>query len=135
MTITGKTGVAERQDLAPFNGVSWSGESHLWWREGKPGDKLEIEIPVKKSGKYDFVVAMTKAADYGIVQFYLDGHKIAGPFDLYNDGVVPTGEVPLGRMDLSEGVHRLTVEIVGANDRAIKAYMFGLDYVKLTAGK
>lgn len=135
MTITAKTGVAERQDLAPFNGVSWSGESHLWWREGKPGDKLEVEVPVTKSGKYDFIVAMTKAADYGIVQFYLDGQKIASPFDLYNNGVVPTGEISLGRMDLSEGVHKLAVEIVGANDRAVKAYMFGLDYVKLAAVK
>ena len=26
---------------------------------------------------------------------------------------------------------KLTIEIVGANDQAIKSYMFGLDYVKL----
>ena len=33
--------------------------------------------------------------------------------------------------ELTAGDHKLTVEIMGANDKAIKAYMFGLDYVKL----
>jgi len=32
---------------------------------------------------------------------------------------------------LTAGQHKLTVEITGANDKAIKVYMFGLDYVKL----
>ena len=36
-----------------------------------------------------------------------------------------------GDHDLTAGDHKLTVEIMGANDKAIKNYMFGLDYVKL----
>ncbi len=136
LNVLGKTGGdTQRQDLAPFIGGSWSGEAHLWWTQAKPGDKLDLEIPVQKSGSYDLIVRMTKAADYGIVQIYLDGQKVGGPFDLYNDGVVATGEISLGKMDLSKGNHKLTVEIVGANDRAIKAYMFGLDYIKLAATK
>lgn len=136
MKIAARTGGgAARQDLAPFIGGSWSGNAHLWWTQAKPGDKLDLEVPVKKSGKYELILAMTKAADYGIVQFYLDGRKIADPFDLYNDGVIPTGEKSLGKMELSEGTHKLTVEIVGANDKAVKAYMFGFDYVKLAVVK
>ena len=37
----------------------------------------------------------------------------------------------MGEHELTAGDHKLSVEIVGANDQAIKSYMFGLDYVKL----
>ena len=36
-----------------------------------------------------------------------------------------------GTHDLKRGSHRLSVEIVGANEKAKKAYMFGLDYLIL----
>ena len=42
---------------------------------------------------------------------------------------MPTGPISLGTHDLTAGEHKLTVEIVGANDKAIKSHMFGLDYV------
>ena len=48
---------------------------------------------------------------------------------------VPTGELGLGTRQLTKGQQRLErVEMVGANERALKAlkaYMFGIDYVKL----
>ena len=37
----------------------------------------------------------------------------------------------LGTFALDTGTHKLTAEITGANQKAIKNYMFGLDYVKL----
>jgi len=86
---------------------------------------------VKQAGKYRVAMQLTKAVDYGIVQLYLDGAKLGDPIDLYHDGVVPTGLLRMGEHDLSTGEHKLTVEIVGANDKAVKSYMFGLDYVKL----
>ncbi|MCL6519408.1 MAG: DUF2961 domain-containing protein [Armatimonadetes bacterium] len=116
-------------------GERWSGEAHLWWINAKPGDKLDLELPIKGTGKYELVAALTKAIDYGIVQFYLDGQKIGNPIDLYNNGVVPTGEISLGTFNLSKGSHKLTVEIIGANEKAIKSFMFGLDYIKLKKAK
>ena len=68
---------------------------------------------------------------YGIVQLSLDGEKLGGPIDLYNPEVIPTGELALGSHALTAGEPKLTVEITGANPRAVKSYMFGLDYVKL----
>ncbi len=38
-------------------------------------------------------------------------------------------------MKISAGSHLLLLEITGANDKAVKSYMFGLDYVKLTPGE
>ena len=132
LKILGKTGGdAQAQELRD----KWSGDSHLWWINAKPGDTLDLALPVQKKGSYEVRVALTKARDYGIVQLYLDGQKIGDPFDLYDPNVVPTGEISLGTMELSAGEHKLTVEIVGANEKAIKSYMFGLDYVRLQGAK
>ena len=79
----------------------------------------------------DVVVKLTKAIDYGIVQMYVGGRKAGKPIDLYNDGVVPSGRISLGAHELKSGKHELTVEIVGANEKAVKGYMFGLDEIIL----
>jgi hypothetical protein len=131
MKILSKTGGApQEQDMAGF-GEAWSGESHLWWIETKPGDKLELALPVEKAGRYKLSAQLTKAIDYGIVQLSLDGEKLGQPVDLFNNGVVATGELDLGTRELTAGEHKLGVEITGANEKAVKGYMFGLDYVKL----
>jgi hypothetical protein len=132
LKILGKTGGnPQEQDLGGFPGGQWSNEAHLWWIEAKPGDKLDLAIPVAAGGKKKLILQMTKARDYGIVQLCLDGQKLGEPIDLYDPEVVPTGPVNLGTHELSAGEHKLTVEITGANPSAVKAYMFGLDYVKL----
>jgi D-arabinan exo alpha-(1,3)/(1,5)-arabinofuranosidase (non-reducing end) len=131
LKILGKTGGNPHpQDLSHYAG-QWSHDAHLWWTDSKPGDRLDVALPVQKSGKYKLIVAMTKARDYGIAQLYLDGKELGGPIDFFDDEVVPTGPMPLGEHELAAGEHRLTVEIKGANPRALKAYMTGLDYVKL----
>ncbi len=127
-------GNIQTQGLTGFQG-EWTNNDHLWWTGAKPGDKLEIVLPVEKAGKYSVSVALTKACDYGIVQLYLDGEKAGEPIDLYNPSVTPSGPIALGRFDLSEGEHQLSVEIVGCNPQAVKSYMFGLDQVILDAGK
>jgi len=133
LKILAKTGgKTQEQDLDSHNG-NWSGQSHLWWTQAKPNDKLDLALPVEKAGKYKVQMQLTKARDYGIVQLHLDDRKLGEPIDLYNPEVIPTGPLDMGVHDLSAGEHKLTVEITGANEKAIKAYMFGLDYVKLTA--
>lgn len=128
-------GEVQTQGMQGFKGGKWKGNDQLWWTGAKPGDKLELAVPAKKTGKYQVSVVLTKARDYGIVQFYLDGKKAGDPIDLYNPEVTNTEPLPLGAFDLEEGEHKLTVEIVGANDRAVKAHMFGLDYVVFEMAK
>lgn len=122
-------GSIQTQDLSHFKAGKWKNNDHLWWTGAKPGQKLEVAVPVKKAGTYQVSVVLTKARDYGIVQLSLDGKKAGPPIDLYNPEVINTEPIPLGTFDLTEGEHALGVEIVGANDKADKAYMFGLDYV------
>jgi hypothetical protein len=128
-------GNVELQNLAPHGRGKWEKDDHLWWTQAKPGNKLSLVVPVEKSGKYELVLEMTKARDYGIVQLSLDADKLGEPIDLYNPKVDPTGPVSLGTLELSKGKHTLTVEIVGANPKAIKSYMFGLDRIVLKASR
>jgi hypothetical protein len=74
----------------------------------------------------------TRANDYGKFQLHLDGEKLGEPVDFYSAANV-TKLITLGERDLTEGEHRLTVEVVGSNPAAKPRYMFGLDYIKLEA--
>jgi hypothetical protein len=131
LKVISKTGGnPQEQDMTSFEG-QWSGDAHLWWTDAKPGDRLELAVPATKAGKYDLTLQLTKAPDYGIVQLSLDGQKLGAPIDLYHPSVIPTGVLNFGAKDLDAGQHTLTLEIVGANEKAVKNYMVGLDYVKL----
>ncbi|MCX5674741.1 MAG: DUF2961 domain-containing protein, partial [Planctomycetota bacterium] len=130
LEILGKTGGKTQVQEMQYNG-QWSGQEHLWWTKGKPGDKLDLAVPVKDAGKYKVMLQLTKAKDYGIVQLYLDDKKCGAPVDLYHPSSVPTGVIALGVHDLAAGKHPLTVEITGANEKAVKSYMAGVDYVRL----
>ena len=123
-------GRLEEQDLTAFAG-QWSNDAHLWWTGAKPGDQLDLALPVAQAGTYHLSLQLTKARDYGIVQLTLDGEKLGDPIDLYHPQVVPTGAIELGTHQLTAGEHRLGFQITGANPKADKSYMVGLDYVKL----
>jgi hypothetical protein len=124
-------GVVQEQDLTHFARGRWLNDRQLWWTNARPKDRLDLAVPVAAAGRYELVVHLTKAVDYAIVQMSLDGQPLGGPIDLFNDGVIPTGPISLGKHALTEGSHKLTVEIVGANPRAMPAFMFGIDRIEL----
>jgi hypothetical protein len=123
-------GQTQSQDMSGF-GADWSGDKQLWWTGGKPGARLELELNVARAGKQHVLAQLTRARDYGIVQLSLDGTPLGPPLDLYRDSVTASGELDLGERDLTSGPHRLVLEITGANPKAEKAYMAGLDYVRV----
>jgi hypothetical protein len=112
----------------------WSDDKQVWWRDGKPGDKLVLALPVTKEGKYKLEACMTKAIDYAVARISLDGKVINDKIDLFNDGVVTT-KLSLGEFELGAGEHKLTIEILGSNPKAVRRHMFGIDYLKLTPVK
>jgi hypothetical protein len=127
MKILEKVGTADPQD--------WDGLSagrQLWWHAGmKQGDNLVLGFDAKKAGKYRVLVRCLKAKDYGIHQLAINGQTAGQPIDFYNDTVTPTKEIDLGTFDLKEGQNQLSITVVGANEKAIKWFMFGLDYLLL----
>ena len=133
MKIVGKTaGSARSQPMTPFKADRWSGNDQLWWTGARPGATIDLELPVKQAGRYELQIVLTKARDYAIVELQLDGKSLAGPLDLFNSpDVITSGVLSFTPPELKAGAHKLTIKIVGANRRAVKAYMVGLDYVRL----
>lgn len=127
LKIVEKTGGETR--IQASEAYDWSGNAQLWWIDGKPGDRLVLEVPVEEAGRYKVTAGLTKAIDYGIVRMTLAG-QASKELDRYNVGVA-TDVLEVGTFDLKKGINRLEVEIVGANEKAKKRHMFGLDYLKL----
>ncbi len=125
-------GSASAQGMGGFAADHWSNDSQLWWTGGKIGSQLELELPVTVAGKYDVLMAFTKAIDYGIVQVSLDGVKLGDPIDLFNKpNVISTGVIRVGQFRFKQGLYKLTLEVVGKNASAVPGYMVGLDSVQL----
>ena len=123
-------GQPQIQDMSGWLG-RWSGDAQLWWTRAKPGDQLNLALPVKQAGRYVVKAQFTKAVDYGVMQILLNGRPLGKPLDFFNPNVIPSGELTLGTAALKAGENRLAIRVVGANPKAVKAYMCGLDYLKL----
>ncbi|MGI8603488.1 MAG: hypothetical protein ACR2OZ_10880 [Verrucomicrobiales bacterium] len=132
MKILAKSGEPVAQDMREFQDSRWSGDAQLWWTGAKPGDQLTLELPVTQPGRFQIQAVLSRAPDYGVVRFRLDGELLSDKqIDLFGWNVTTTPLLTLGERQLSAGAHRLTVELTGANPEAVKSYMFGLDYVWL----
>lgn len=136
MKIVGKTGgTARSQSMENFKADRWSGNDHLWWTGAKPGQRLDLEFEVTEAGVFNIELVLTKAKDYGIVNVKLDDKTLGPAIDLYDAEVITTGVLSFGPQELSKGTHKLTFEIAGANPKAVKSYMLGLDYLRLVPMK
>lgn len=115
------------QDIDTFR---WSGDQQLWWRDAKPEDRLVLEFPVEEAGTYQVTANLTKANDYGIVRVTINDQASDKTFDRFAPRV-SHDRLDLGKFSLKKGPNRMLVEIVGANEKAIKRHMLGLDYLLL----
>ena len=132
MKVVGKSdGNVGSQGMQGFRSDRWSDHNHLWWTGAKPGSHLELELPIVSDGTYNIEVVFTRAPDYGIVQLSLEGENIGQPIDLYAPTVVTSGVLVFPDHRLKAGKYRLRFDILGANPQAAKAYMIGVDYVRL----
>lgn len=133
MMIVEKTGGSvSGQSMSDFAGDRWSGNDHLWWTGAEPGDRLALELPVSETGSYTIEAVLTRAPDYGVVSISLGRQVLDAGIDLYHSpDVVTTGVLSFPQVALTQGSHRLTLEITGANPAAVKSFMVGLDYVRL----
>jgi putative membrane-bound dehydrogenase-like protein len=129
--IEKSAGTAHSQSMSGFPGDRWSGNDHLWWTGAKTDDQLSLEIPVEVEGMYRIELVLTRAPDYATVQVWLNDEPLGAEMDLYAPQVITTGVLEFEARRLTQGSHRLKLKITGANPQAAKAYMVGLDYVRL----
>ncbi len=146
MTVSAKSDgvIAAAQDMEGFARQTWSGGAHLWIQAHKPGDFVELTIPVEASkppGPHRLTLYATKSWDYATVRFTING-KLAGPnsgepIDLYSGQhgkPLSTGPIELGTFTPTpNGTLLLRAEITGANPKSEppKTY-FGLDCIVAT---
>ncbi len=125
-------GAVEAQGMGSFKQSKWRDGEQLWWTAERPGRELKILVDIKSTGNYELKTRLTKAVDYGIVSFALDGKALAGEYDLYHkDGVTSTDEIVIASSNLEAGQHVLTVKMLGQNPQAVGPYMFGMDYLDI----
>ena len=121
----------EIQDTRTFPG-QWSRNAHLLGRGRKLGDYIDLQIPAP-AGSHRVTLYATKAADYGIVRFWVNGQRVANDFDGYAPNVMPSGPINLGVFTSQDGQFTLHVEVTGANSKSVGIkYLFGLDCITLT---
>jgi hypothetical protein len=115
----------------------WSSDHQLNAHSSKVGEWTELALPAPAEGNYHVVVYLTSSPTYGIIQFYVNGTKLAKPIDCFHaDTVGSTGAIDLGTAHLKGGVNSLGVEVVGTNPKSTPLrYAWGLDCVVLKPAK
>jgi hypothetical protein len=118
-------GPFDNQPTGGFAG-QWSNEDQLWWRPTKANETLTLNLPAPIDGEFEVVVYLTKAKDYGKVQFAINEANVGSEIDLYDVNVTPTGAISLGKVKLKAGDNQVKVTITGKND-ASSGYLVGID--------
>jgi hypothetical protein len=121
------------QEMSPFTnaGAKWSSDTHLVVKAAKPGDFVELRFAAP-NGLHRVVLYATRAPDFGILKFTLNGAPATREFDGYASTVLPSGRIDLGVCMVTNGTLRLRAEVTGANPAAVGAhYFFGLDCLTL----
>jgi len=90
----------------------------------EPGHSITFTLPAVEPGRYELLGEFVIADVYGIVQVKLDGTPVGEQYDAYGPGVDDEGErVSFGEVELSEGEHEVTVELVGKNEKARRYFI------------
>ena len=117
------------QDMRVFRGT-WSNNAHLLFVGKKVGDFVEVEIPVKGTAPRRVTVYATKANDYGLLKFAVNGREAVTRFDGFAPDVSPSEPIPLGIFTPRDGKLVLRAELAGTNPRTVGLrYLAALDAV------
>jgi len=128
-SITGTFDIQREGDAITETDV-WRNKHQLYWRAPN-GGVLEFYIVAEEAGDYDLSVSLTKARDYGRVQFAVNGQNVGSVIDAYSENLAMTGETALGTVTLDEGLNVVKVTVVGKHLLSTN-YFVGLDYLKVT---
>ncbi|MFC1713614.1 ArnT family glycosyltransferase [Candidatus Poribacteria bacterium] len=116
---------AVQQDMSGV-GPYWSDNSQLHAETDAKDDYIVLAFPVTAKGLYNVSICLTKAGDFGRMQFFMNGEPVGKVFDGYNGKVVHSGVLSIGETYLYDGENQLRVQIADKNKRA-SDFRFGVD--------
>jgi hypothetical protein len=121
-----------RADVQPMGGFGrgWSGGEQLFWSGGGVGAWLELTFDVPVAAHYVVEMNLTRAPDYGQLNFAIGGQASGVTFDGAGPGVEPSGPVRLGAFSLPAGANAIRVTIIGKHARS-SGYFAGIDTLRL----
>jgi hypothetical protein len=113
----------------------FSGNRELFWGTDygpTSHEQMEVNIPVKKDGRYQVFVRLAKGPNAGILNINFEDHDAAATIDCYAPTITAGDPVDIGTYDLTAGAHPLGFMMNGVNPaHKEKGISFGIDYVKL----
>lgn len=121
------------QPTSSFTGGRWSGDGQMLAVGTQQGDWIDLELPEREPGRQRLEIFLTRAADYGVVTVSLNGAVLGGEIDLFSDrGVLPTGALDLGEVELRGRGDVLRLSVVRTNQKAAPPhFQFGIDGIRL----
>lgn len=122
-------GQARMQEMSGF-GSGWSGNAQLFWSDGAPGAVLDLLVDVPADSKYAVEIYMTRAPDFGMLSFEIDGTASVVPFDGMAPQVTTSGPIQLGIFPLKAGQRRVAMMITGKYPQSTNYYV-GIDKLRL----
>lgn len=126
-------GQVRAQMMSGF-GPSWSGNEHLWWTGGIPGDILTLKLEGIAPGTHDLDLFTTAAHDYATIKVAINGQLQEA--DLYSEKVEPGKTLHFKGVNVSPGEPlQIDIHITGMNEVATPRYMVGLDRIEVKKSK
>jgi hypothetical protein len=121
--------VARRQGNA--GGLIFSGQAQvLFDNHNGDGSRATLAFEVPEADLYAVAATLTRGPDYGVVDVAIDGRPVASGFDGYAPAPARADPLDLGRIELAQGRHTITLTAVGRNP-ASSDFLAGLDFVEL----
>ncbi len=130
MSILSSTSYHAVQNMEGFLENVWSGDQHLFVNNETVGEYIEFNLNASEERKYNVNMFVTKAPDFGIFDFSINGESVLENFDAFSQIVQPSERVKLGTVRLAEGMNTLRVELKGKSSSS-SGYKFGLDFLEL----
>lgn len=122
----------DKQSMLAFTESTWSNGTQMLCIGGNPGDSVKFEFAGLDNRLYKLLLYVTKASDYGIVSFAVNGKKTNIQFDGYDTKVILSEPINLGTFIPENGKLTLGITIEGTNIKSVgEKYMFGLDCIQI----
>jgi hypothetical protein len=112
-------------------GVTWSGDTQLFFQGLAIGDQVTLTVSIPADGTWRFAAVRTTSFDYANTVFVIDGGQVGGAFLGFTPTVQKTDFLDVGTVRLTKGPHRVTLLVVGKT-QGTERYFAGVDAIRFS---